>query len=165
MVVELDNVDMYSCMPSLADMRMFNQHETVLSPTDRLNITQHRPICDVPSMADMRNYPVYRMRQFLRQCHYINEPNADDDGSEAVRHMEHGAFDRLATLDDGYASAYNMLSILLWFNGGSDDADSHFWAFIRANAFDTELPQWQSDGILEDYDGPVSVVCSGSISN
>ncbi len=37
--------------------------------------------------------------------------------------------------------------------------------FQKKNAFDTELPQWQFDGILEDYDGPVSVVCSGSISN
>ncbi len=77
----------------------------------------------------------------------------------ARRLILHPSFHYMATLDDNYTNAENMLSILMWLDAGIDSSiHDGFWGHMLTYAFDRVLPQWniryletECRGYLQDF--------------
>ena len=91
---------------------------------------------------------VEAMRAFLRATCSGYE---DDDRSEIERLMSGSGFDFLADLGDGYDSAVNKLTILLWVNGVTDN----YWSYVVEDAMSRPHTLEDVERLLENHDVPI----------
>ena len=106
---------------------------------------------------------VWRMREFLRSCTYLNcEDDPITSDSEPVRLMDGPPFDEMANLGDGYINAFNMLSILVWMNGGSTFSEpNYFWPYMLTHGYDRTFSEWEDMDLHENYEGPLGTFIDG----
>ena len=89
---------------------------------------------------------VEAMREFLRTKY-----SGYEEKSEIERLMKGTGFDCLADLGDGYDSAVNKLTILLWMNGVTDD----YWSYVVEDAMSRPHTLEEIARLLENRDVPI----------
>ena len=93
---------------------------------------------------------VAAMRTFISHRAYMGCANVHiDDESEATQLLGDCRFHALASLGDDQGNAFNMISILLWLNGGDNHvSDNAFWDYMARSAFSPSLAPLHSIEVM-----------------
>ena len=120
----------------------------VISDDDEMDATCHSPATT----------NVLEMKAFLRARCIGRE---EDDRSEIERLMSGSGFASLAQVGDGYQSALNKMSILLWVNTVTDD----YWSYVVEDAISRNHTWEEVERLLENKNVPIDAfICEECIN-